>query len=137
MLKSLCQIDKIKSNVRFTGCTLLSCRVNYHTAITETHNRARASGKYQRAFSTTLANRPPPSSSYFMRRTPERISCRGLQPKSYQAPAFDSDSCACQAFVSHVGGWTSNDMRCFGKSYQRYTVFLPTVLSNLFKRCRR
>ena len=99
MLKSSCQIDKIKSNVRFTGCTLLSCRVNCQTAITETHNRARASGKYQRSVTTTLANRPPPSPSYAIRRIPERFPCRGLQPSSYQAPGFDSDSCACQAFL--------------------------------------
>ena len=99
MLKSSCQIDKIKSNVRFTGCTLLSCRVSCQTAITETHNRARASGKYQRSVTTTLANRPPPSPSYAIRRIPERFPCRGLQPSSYQAPGFDSDSCACQAFL--------------------------------------
>lgn len=33
-----------------------------------------------------------------MRRNPEWFSSRGPQPSSYQAPVFDSDSCACQAF---------------------------------------
>jgi hypothetical protein len=69
---------------------------------TETQCKARAAGKYHnehvfnhaRFFITTIL------SSYLMRRTRSGSPAGDVQPITYQAPAFDSDSDARQAFLS-------------------------------------
>jgi hypothetical protein len=89
-------------------------------------------------FSTTLASSSPQSSSsYLMRRTRSGSPAGHVQPISYQAPAFDSDSHARQAFLSMCAAGFPTTCSVSGNPFNGIPFFCLSMLSNLFKRCRR